>query len=109
MQRRSRNFLHCDIQKWSNSFPCFKSVCLTEKYQSGGALDVGHADAIAVMNLAGGYQIGQWLNEQALDGAPQVSGAISGIGSLHQQKLPSVIRQLNQERLSGSSGIDALF
>ena len=70
---------------------------------------MGHADAITVMNLASDYQIGQWLNEQALDRAFQVAGAISGIGPLHQQKSPSAIRQLNQERLSGTSSIDALL
>jgi len=79
------------------------------KHQSSGPRVVAHADAIAPVNLPAGDQVRQRLYEQALDRALQVPRAIPGIGSLHQQKLPGGIRDINQEGLAGGSGLDTLL
>ena len=70
---------------------------------------MAHTDAIAAMNLATGHQVRQWLYEQPLDRALQVPRAIPEIGTLHQQKLPGGIGDINHERFVCGSSLDTLL
>src|SRR5262249_41662017 len=58
---------------------------LTVEQERGRALAVTDQNRIAAPDLAAGHQVRQWLDEQALDGALQVTRAILGIGTLPQQ------------------------
>ena len=64
---------------------------------------VAHADAIAASDLARGHQIRKRLNEQALDGALQMTCSIPGIGALRQQKLPGALSDADLKDLSAAA------
>lgn len=69
---------------------------------------MAHSDAIAVLNLAAGHQIRQWLYQEALDSALQVPRAIPEIGAFHQQEPSGGVGDIDQERRACGS-LDTLF
>src|SRR5580704_16292798 len=67
-----------------------------------------HADAIPTADLSGGKQVGQGLDEEALNSSFQRARAILEIGTLQQEKLFGGGRNVDQERTADRSRFDPL-
>src|ERR1700746_1052525 len=67
-----------------------------------------HADAIPTADLSGGKQVGQRLDEEALNSSLQRARAVLEIGTLQQEKLFRVGRNVDQERTADRSRFNSL-
>lgn len=75
-------------------------MCFAEERESGRAFSTTHANGITAPDLSGRDQIREWLNEQALDGALQMTSSVSEIRTVCQQVLSGAVRNRNGERFA---------
>ena len=67
-----------------------------------------HADTIPTANLSGSKQVGERLDEEALNSSLQRARAILEIGTLQQEKLFGAGRNVDQERTADRSRFNPL-
>ena len=84
------------------------SASLTNVNAHGFCVEVD-IDAVAAANLIGSDQVGHGLDQQALDGALQMTCAVLQVGSFLQQEVPGFIGGFEDERFLGRGVEDPLL
>src|SRR5262249_48801574 len=87
--------------------PCLLRSCIAEKCESSRSVPVTYTNGVTAADLSGCDQICKGLNEQALNGALQVTRSVPDIYTFGQQELSGAVCDRDEERFA--SGVDAFL